>query len=77
MNSAGRKWVVMAGKKQEIRIVVHMPKQVASVFSREQAEEFWIEKISGKIRESGLTKQQRKQLLDKASAFIMASWREF
>ncbi len=67
----------MAGKKQEIRIVVHMPKQVASVFSREQAEEFWIEKISGKIRESGLTKQQRKQLLDKASAFIMASWREF
>lgn len=67
----------MAGKKQEIRIVVHMPKQVASVFSREQAEEFWIEKISGKIRESGLTKQQRKQLLDKVSAFIMASWREF
>ncbi len=41
-----------------------MPEQVASVFSREQAEEFWIEKISGKIRESGLTKQQRKQLAD-------------
>ena len=54
----------MVGKKQEIRIVVHMPEQVSSVFSREQAEEFWIEKISGKVRESGLTKQQRKQLAD-------------
>lgn len=53
----------MAGKKQEIRIVVHMPEQVTSVFSREQAEEFWIKKISGKVRESGLTKQQRKQLI--------------
>ena len=60
MNSAGRKWVVMAGKKQEIRIVVHMPKQVASVFNREQAEEFWIEKISGKIRDIHYTAWREK-----------------
>lgn len=53
----------MAGKKQEIRIVVHMPEQASSVFDREQAEEFWTGKISEKVRKSGLTKQQQRQLL--------------
>ena len=44
----------MAGKKQEIRIVVHMPEQVSSVFGREQAEEFWIKKYLGKSGDLGL-----------------------
>lgn len=53
----------MAGKKQEIRIVVHMPEQASSVFGREQAEEFWTGKIAEKVRQSGLTKQQQRELL--------------
>lgn len=53
----------MAGKRQEIRIVVHMPKPASLVFCSEQAEEFWTGKISEKVRKSGLTKQQQRQLL--------------
>ena len=58
----------MAGKKWEIRIVVHMPKEASSVFGSGQAEEFWTGKISGKIRKSGLTKQQQEQLLGKLAS---------
>ena len=40
-----------------------MPKPASLVFCSEQAEEFWTGKISEKVRKSGLTKQQQRQLL--------------
>lgn len=55
----------MAGKKQEIRIVVHMTEQGTLVFHKEQVEEFWIEKISSSIQKSRLTKQEQQCLLQK------------
>lgn len=55
----------MARKKQEIRIVVHIPEHAFSVFHEEQIEEFWIEKISSNIRKYGLTKQEQQCLFQK------------
>lgn len=52
----------MAGKKQEIKLVVHIPEQVSSVFHKEQVEEFWIEKISSSIQKSSLTKQEQQKI---------------
>lgn len=54
----------MARRSQEIKIVVHTPSNLSMVFRTENVEDFWIEKMSVKIRESGLTKQELQGLLE-------------
>ena len=54
----------MARKKQEIKVVAHVPEDMVSVFGGTHAEEFWIRIIAEKIEKCGLTAQGKKQLLD-------------
>lgn len=54
----------MAKKNQEIKIVVHTPSNLSAVFRTENIEDFWIEKMSAKINECGLTKQELQCLLE-------------
>ncbi len=61
---AGREWDSVARKKQEIKVVAHVPEDVALVFGGTHAEEFWIKIISEKIEKCGLTAKGKKQLLD-------------
>lgn len=54
----------MARRGKEIKIVVHMPPNLSAVFHAENMEEFWVEKISDKMRENGYTKQDWQELLE-------------
>ncbi len=54
----------MARRKQEIKIVVHTPSNTSSAFCAKNIEDFWIEKMSAKIKESGLTKKKLQCLFE-------------
>lgn len=62
------KRVVMAKRNQNIKIVVHTPQNFSMTFRAEDVEDFWMEKMSGKIKESGLTKQELQRLLKNTGA---------
>lgn len=47
---------------QEIEIIVHTPENLPAIFCAENIKGFWIEKMLGKMRESGLTGQEWKEL---------------
>lgn len=55
----------MVRRGKEIKIVVHTPLNLSAVFCAENIEEFWIEKISAKMRKSGFTKQEWQDLLER------------
>lgn len=48
----------MARRNQEIKIVVHTPQNFSMAFRAEDVEDFWMEKMSVKIKESGFTKKE-------------------
>ena len=48
----------MARRGKEIRIVVHTPSNLPMAFQAENVEDFWIEKMSAKIKENSPTKQE-------------------
>ena len=54
----------MARRGKEIKIVVHTPSNLSTVFQAENVEDFWLEKMSAKIKESSLTKQDLQSLLE-------------
>ena len=51
------KWVVMARKSQEIKIVVHEAPNMIEIFNGEEVVEFWIEKAKIRISNSNLSKE--------------------
>lgn len=57
------KWVVMARKKQNIKICVHIVGNMDSVFNREEVQEFWTEKMAAILRKSGITQADYEKLL--------------
>lgn len=54
----------MSRKKQEIKIVLHAPKQM-DIEKRAQIEEFWIEKMISMIKKANLSKQERQYLAER------------
>ncbi len=56
----------MARRGKEIRIVVHTPSNFPMAFQAENVEDFWIEKMSAKIKENSSTKQELQCLLENA-----------
>lgn len=56
----------MARRGKEIRIVLHTPSNLSMVFRTENVEDFWIEKMSAKIKENSLTMQVLQCLLENA-----------
>lgn len=56
----------MARSGKEIRIVVHTPSNLSMVFGAENVEDFWIEKMSARIKESSFKKQDLQCLLENA-----------
>ncbi|MCI9447748.1 MAG: hypothetical protein HFH36_10210 [Lachnospiraceae bacterium] len=56
----------MARRGKEIRIVVHTPSNLPMAFQAENVEDFWIEKMSAKIKENSPTKQELQCLLENA-----------
>ena len=48
------KWVVMARKKQQIKIVIHRPEGIGCILSKQDIEDFWREKIENTIRKSNM-----------------------
>ncbi len=52
----------MARKSQEIKVVVHMPIDIAGIFTDKRVEGFWTEKIQSKVEEANLTEDERKAL---------------
>lgn len=57
------KRVVMARKKQNIKICVHIVENMDSVFNREEVQEFWTEKMVAILRKSGITQADYEKLL--------------
>lgn len=57
------KRVVMARKKQNIKICVHIVENMDSVFNREEVQDFWIEKMAAILRKSGITQADYEKLL--------------
>lgn len=62
------KRVVMARRNQNIKIVVHTPQNFSMAFRAEDVQDFWMEKISGKIKESGIKNQELQRLLKNTGA---------
>ena len=54
----------MARKAQEIKIVVHKPKDIQKVFWNEKTKEFWREIIERRIADSHVDLSLLKQYLD-------------
>ena len=64
---AGKR-VVMASRNQNIKIVVHTPQNFSMAFRAEDVQDFWMEKISGKIKESDIKNQELQRLLKNTGA---------
>lgn len=62
------KRVVMASRNQNIKIVVHTPQNFSMAFRAEDVQDFWMEKISGKIKESDIKNQELQRLLKNTGA---------
>ncbi len=58
----------MARRNQNIKIVVHTPQNFSMTFRAEDVQDFWMEKISGKIKESGIKNQELQRLLKNIGA---------
>ncbi len=58
----------MARRNQNIKIVVHTPQNFSMAFRAEDVQDFWMEKISGKIKESGIKNQELQRLLKNTGA---------
>lgn len=54
----------MARRGKEIKVVVHSPENQPAVVCAENLAEFWIGKMSAKMGESGLTRQEWQGLLE-------------
>ncbi len=55
----------MSRKKQNIEVVLHMPKDLKKIYEEPQVREFWEEKIITKIRSYNLSKEECFQLIEK------------
>lgn len=53
----------MGRRAQEIKIVVHKPDDLESVFNRKEVQDFWSEKIAAILRRNGVTKEDCAYLL--------------
>ena len=58
----------MASRNQNIKIVVHTPQNFSMAFRAEDVQDFWMEKISGKIKESDIKNQELQRLLKNTGA---------
>ena len=58
----------MARRNQNIKIVVHTPQNFSMTFRAEDVQDFWMEKISGKIKESCIKNQELQRLLKNIGA---------
>lgn len=53
----------MGRKAQEIKIVVHKPDNLESVFNRKEVQDFWTEKIAAILKRNGVTREDCTYLL--------------
>lgn len=61
----------MAGKGQEVKIVVHIPEDMCSILNSENVEAFWEEVIEKRLREYQLSEKLKNQIWTKAAEKIV------